>query len=232
MATGTARSIGQVLTLLRAEFPDVTISKIRFLETQGLLHPERTASGYRKFHDGDVEQLRWVLAQQRDQFLPLKVIKDKLDAGEWGEQPGDGAPPPARSGRDHPFDAGPSDVHMSRDELLGASRLEPSQLAELEKAGLVVADKVGGEVAYDADALLAARAAAGLLDRGFEVRHLRSYRVAAEREAGMIEQIVVPITRHGGADGHRRAGEMLGQLISLGDDLRRATLRRTLRKLR
>jgi len=95
------RSIGEVLHVLESDFPDVTISKIRFLESQGLLNPERTPSGYRKFYADDVERLRWVLVQQRDNFLPLRVIKQRLDAGDWrpvngdapaGEAGGSGAP--------------------------------------------------------------------------------------------------------------------------------------------
>ncbi len=233
MAAGTYRSIGEVLQLLKPEFPDVTISKIRFLESQGLLNPERTPSGYRKFGDDDIDRLRWVLLQQREQFLPLKVIKEKLDAGAWRDDAADAAAPvnvgPARASRpQHPLDIGPSSVAMTKNELAGASNLPTETIDDLERFGLLAADEAGDGTTYGDDALLVAKAAAGLIERGLEVRHLRSYKVAAEREAGMLEQIVMPLVRQRDGDGQRESVKVLGELILLGDDLRRATLRRAL----
>ena len=233
MAEGVHRSIGEVLAVLKAEFPDVTISKIRFLESQGLLDPERAPSGYRKFYEADVERLRWVLEQQRDQFLPLKVIKEKLDGGggpvAGSADPGNTDAPAPAPPSDDPLDTGPSSVSMSRDELAGASGLPLETIGELQRFGLIEADKVGDTTYYGDDALLVARAAAGLIERGLEVRHLRSYKVAAEREAGLLEQVVSPLARQRGDDGQRESVKVLGELILLGDDLRRATLRRALR---
>ncbi len=238
MVEGIHRSIGEVLQLVKPEFPDVTISKIRFLESQGLLRPDRTPSGYRKFYEDDVERLRWILRQQREQFLPLKVIKEKLDAGAWrgggassdGDAAADGdpAPPAPSSPPSHPLDIGPSSVAMTKSELAGASNLPSDAIDELERFGLLAADEAGDGTIYGDDALLVAKAAAGLIQRGLEVRHLRSYKLAAEREAGMLEQIVLPLVRQRDGEGRRESVKVLGELILLGDDLRRATLRRAL----
>ncbi len=232
MAAGVHRSIGEVLQLLKPDFPDITISKIRFLESQGLLDPGRTPSGYRKFSENDIDRLRWVLVQQREQFLPLKVIKEKLDAGAWraDEAGADIATPTgsARPAPKHPLDVGPSSIAMTKRELAGAADLPTEAIDELEHYGLLAAEKTGDGTIYGDDALLVARAAAGLIRRGLEVRHLRSYKLAAEREAGMLEQIVMPLVRQRDGEGRRESVRVLGELILLGDDLRRATLRRAL----
>jgi DNA-binding transcriptional MerR regulator len=218
------RTIGDVLTELHPDFPDITVSKIRFLETQGLLDPERTPSGYRTFSDVDVAQLRWVLTQQRDHFLPLKVIRSRLDAGD--------GPPGARSASQEgapPVDLGPSTVGFDRDELMRTTGLDSDQLRELEGAGILAPKMVEGSKVYDGDDLLAARAASGLMHRGLEARHLRSYRVSVEREAGLLEQLLTPVATHGGDAGRRRSYELVGELAGLGEQLRRALLRRSLR---
>ena len=143
-------SIGEVLGQLRPEFPDITISKIRFLEAEGLIHPERTPSGYRKFSSGDVARLRYVLAEQRDHYLPLRVIKEHLDAIDRGLEPPEGGPgtAPRRGPRilsaaeqgcraPDAFRPEPAEVRLSRDELLASAGLEPEQLDQLEQFGLL-----------------------------------------------------------------------------------------------
>jgi len=422
MSGRTYLSIGDVLTLLRQEFPDVTISKIRFLESQGLVNPERTPSGYRKFYDHDVERLRWVLRQQREHFLPLKVIKDRLDddltgpeptvgpsggrseveapgsavtahrveaerplaepshvdagaatvvaagataragghvrvadrtedpvlvghrvqvgsgtavtgvettggttTGRPGERPtlpgmagtsgssangpgtltasldpshrapvvdepagslpadsppavahapaaakGDGdapprsrarrtgsapagsaaagesgvpAPAPARAPAPAPAEAAPptspvvpasvdlNGVSLSLGELAAASGLEPEVLAELQEYGLLRPMNVAGEEFFDEESLAVATLAAAFAQFGIEPRHLRLYKIAAEREAGFVEQIVLPLVRQRNPEARVRARETADELARLGQQLRGSLLRGSLRDL-
>ena len=379
MTSRTYLSIGDVLTLLREEFPDVTISKIRFLESQGLVNPERSPSGYRKFFEHDVERLRWVLRQQREHFLPLKVIRDRLAGGDLGddagpelpngkaarpahaaavagvasvhghEQPtkadeeamariladasrraallpeeaqprrglqvvaeeqgspriaaasdaaaprevasaeparratadkrGDavtpsGASPQASSGaagrgngtgvprqpdatapprRDRPSSDGgsrQSQTHdaaasapsaasaagamvtgasLSADELCAASGLSLEELAGLKSFGLVESITVAGIETYDEDALTVANLAAAFRSYGIEPRHLRLYRNAADRELGLIEQVIIPLLRQRNPESRQRAVDGADQLAALGQSMRVALLRRSLR---
>jgi DNA-binding transcriptional MerR regulator len=410
VTTRSYLSIGDVLTLLRQEFPDVTISKIRFLESQGLVNPERTPSGYRKFYEHDVERLRWVLRQQREHFLPLKVIKDRLGDDDGGggpvrvaagaapavkappvvssgtgqhgtpadgpptdepvlvgqraaSQPGPGmvgrrreaegvpaaradgptlpgiesafsttatgtavspagpspngpngpgaagaggpvarpvgslerptpvpstdepspadagparpapataaaasADPPTRRTRTHragqddsadgpaarpstgrgaakrasaaagsvppaPAPAPPEGVSLSVEELAAACGLDPSVLLELRDYGLVTATTVAGLEYYDADALAVATMAAGFARFGIEPRHLRLYKNAADREAGFVEQVVLPLVRQRNPEARTRAQATADELTQLGQELRGALLRRSLRDL-
>ncbi len=405
MSSRSYLSIGDVLTLLRQEFPDVTISKIRFLESQGLVNPERTPSGYRKFYDHDVERLRWVLRQQREHFLPLKVIKDRLDdepgtpdspapaaagpaepghpataevaerrssathgghhadepvlvgqrvssdaaakgdpltrgegpatrltggptlpgiesslntvPGSSGSQtaipggsasslaavaaaapsnpsrvraadravpePATGAapgakptaksdprPPAAASARprrarttpgDHDDTASPGrrtgaapapapeakapptggnrpagppggdGVSMSADELAASSGLEVSVILELQEYGLLNPMVVAGLEYFDEDALAVATVAARFAQFGIEPRHLRLYKNAADREAGFVEQIVLPLVRQRNPEARARAHETVDELSLLGQQLRAALLRNALADL-
>lgn len=197
---GELLSIGAVLAFLREDFPEVTISKIRFLEAEGLVEPQRTPSGYRKFGPSDVERLAYVLRMQRDHYLPLRVIREHLDAIERGE-----APPalPAADARPGPLEeadrelvaaAGPSSgVRLGRAELLAAAGAEERDLAAWESYGLVVAGPDGG---YDADTLQIARLVAELGRFGLEPRHLRQVKAAAEREIALVDQVVAPLRRH------------------------------------
>ena len=236
MATRPYLSIGEVLTLLKDEFPDITISKIRFLESQGLLDPERTPSGYRKFYDSDVARLRWILRQQREHFLPLKVIKGRL-VGEAEAEPetenGGGA---ARvvaddsSPEPDPLTPPRSGTSLTVQELATSCGLEPDDLKELERYGLISSRSVGGTAYYDDDALAAAHVAAGFMKFGVEARHLRMYKTAAEREAGFFEQVVMPMLKQRNPEARRQAGETLAELARLGQRLRSAMLRHALRE--
>ena len=205
-------SIGEVLTALRPDFPDVTISKIRFLEEQGLIDPERTPSGYRKFAHADVERLRFVLSVQRDHYLPLRVIRDHLDAVDAGLDPPPlpGAPRVPRLVPDVPAAEPPPSY--SRRELLAAGDAEGSLLDELESYGLTGQRPGGG---YDAEALAVLRAAAGLARFGIEPRHLRPFRTAADREAGLVEQVVAPLRRQRGPEAAGRADETAREVAAL-----------------
>ncbi len=380
MSSRTYLSIGDVLTLLRQEFPDVTISKIRFLESQGLVNPERTPSGYRKFYEQDVERLRWVLRQQREHFLPLKVIKGRLeqeggDAGDDnGHDGGGGAPgsaerhepvlvgrssgtgsprargselpgfeppraepssrrsdagraraapettpsprrggtvaapapapagtPPGTASRgagagtsgavatrslatgsgDPGPQAGPrpgaarggaaaagaagsaatkagsrlgafglaiaepeasgldggdepavrtlSGVSLTVEEVAEGSGLEVAAVEQLESYGLLCGRVVGGVAYYDEDSLTVARLAAGLARYGVEARHLRLHKHSAEREAGFIEQIVLPLLKQRNPEARQRAHDAVAELTLLGQGLREVLLRSTLR---
>lgn len=327
-------SIGEVLALLKDEFPDITISKIRFLESQGLLDPERTASGYRKFYEPDIDRLRWILRQQRENFLPLKVIKVRLQGGEEvemdgsdtepgmqagiageggqpkaGEEPAAAAPMatvmststaaqpdesvqgPAdddpvpiwmsdiarQSGRQPvapaegetrpasatghaapsavtpvqatepgeeksvrpgggperriatPLDSGPSTVSLTAEELAKAADIHIDVVRELEKFGLLAGRPIGSDRFYDADALVVAQKSAVFLARGLEPRHLRMFKVAVEREAGILEQVVMPMLKQRNPAARQQAVDALGELSLLGQQLRNALLRTALR---
>lgn len=300
-------SIGEVLSLLQEEFPDVTISKIRFLESQGLIDPERTPSGYRKFYESDIDRLRWILVQQREHFLPLKVIKDRLadpEAGHGELLLSDGTPPPPMRttpsdddpvpvSQDSPAhvaqavatptasapdagpadiavalvddaepdsqpiwmvdlakataatkasaaaaearlplhaDTGPSEVSLTAQELAIAAGISRDSLRALEQYGLISGRALGDAVFYDGDALIIASKASGFLDRGVEARHLRMYKVAAEREAGFLEQLTMPLLKQRNPQARREAVELVEELSELGHDLRSALLRSNLRR--
>ena len=351
-------SIGEVLSLLREEFPDVTISKIRFLESQGLVDPERTPSGYRKFYDHDVERLRWILRQQREHFLPLKVIRGRLTGHEGGELPDDEELPvgpsgqaepsaepsaehpaeaveraaaagtradlPARAGRapvaeetrstagrpapaarraetgptvngptrtapptpslfaelhartqaatepglQEPSPAGPppgppappapaptpaapravtappsppepskyeaedSDTYTA-EELAGAAGVETSVVHDLKQYGLIAPHAVvAGVPYYDGAALAVARAAAGFARHGVEARHLRMWRNAADREADLFQQVVLPMLRQRNPQARRQALDTLAELSAAGAALRAALVERAVRDIR
>jgi DNA-binding transcriptional MerR regulator len=230
-------SIGEVLGQLRPEFPDVTISKIRFLETEGLISPERTPSGYRKFSRDDVSRLRYVLAAQRDNYLPLRVIKSHLDALDRGLEPpaitASGSPTvPAASQVDDglptasDFVLESSELRLSRQELVNAAGLDPEQLSAIEGYGLIVPGP-GGH--YDGDALIIAKTVAAMSAFGLEPRHLRAFRTAAERELGLVEQVVAPLVRQRSPESRGRADEVARELASLSVRLHATLVRAGLR---
>ncbi|HEY6740339.1 MAG TPA: MerR family transcriptional regulator [Actinopolymorphaceae bacterium] len=214
-------SIGEVLGQLRPDFPDITISKIRFLEAVGLVEPSRAPSGYRKFAQADVERLRFVLAAQRDHYLPLRVIKDHLDAIDRGEDPqlpgvrrlapvptvvvdGSGLPSVETFGRR-------STSRLGREELLDVAGISADLLEELEAYGLI--QPSGGSM-YDGEAVAVAKVAGELAGFGLEPRHLRAVRAAADREVGLIEQLVAPLRAQRGPDAQARAVETSRELAA------------------
>jgi DNA-binding transcriptional MerR regulator len=311
-ATTGHLSIGEVLALLLEEFPDVTISKIRFLESQGLINPERTASGYRKFYADDVDLLRCILREQRENYLPLRVIKDRIDAGEidpTNENPRPrgiknvseppAVPDPARhpsagasrqnetndssendldeasptgaaalfmrtdqpsssngrkdapalpsddevavapsteqststSGQMQPTDTPDvlSGALRTADEVCDLAGLTRDELAGLESYGVVAAESVGGEDMYDEDAVQIAIISKRFLDAGVDARHLRGWRVAAEREAGLLEQLIQPLLRQRNPEARARAVAQLAELEEDGGKLRTAMMHSALR---
>ncbi|HEY7045535.1 MAG TPA: MerR family transcriptional regulator [Nocardioidaceae bacterium] len=233
-------SIGEVLNRLRSDFPDVSISKIRFLESEGLIEPERTPSGYRKFSYGDLERLRYILSEQRDHYYPLKVIKEHLDAMERGLEPpavaGESprAPHSVRSlgiVTEDASDFGPapaSDLRMSRAELLANSGLTDQQLTELMEFGMLRPRP--GTRYFDADALVVAETIAQLTAFGLEARHIRAFKAAADREVGLIDQIVSPLSRGRDDNAAARAADTAAELGALSVRLHAALVKTGLRR--
>ncbi|MGI8701437.1 MAG: transcriptional regulator FtsR [Nocardioidaceae bacterium] len=224
--------IGEVLRRLRPDFPDVSISKIRFLEAEGLVAPSRTASGYRKFSFADLEQLRYVLSAQRDHYLPLRVIRSHLDAMSRGLEPpsvAGSAPraPRVDSAPDRDASApSPRALRLSRDELLSNSGLTDEQLGQLHDYGLVRPQP--GTDHYGSGALSVATAVASLSKHGLEPRHLRAFKTAAEREVSLIDQVVGPAVRSRNGDAEVRAEELRSELGSLAVQLHAALVRQAL----
>ena len=275
-------SIGEVLGLLLEEFPDVTISKIRFLESQGLIDPERTASGYRKFYDNDVDLLRVILREQRENFLPLRVIRDRLESGAIEDPTGPTTPPrgirnlQSADGSDDdneqeerdrgsvatdrptptqqhaiiadvsppitapapsvaaaaaypaPTTTADSTSQIHRNDSFAAadlcqlSGLTEPQLAELESYGLLNGKGSGAATMYTACDLAIAQAAAGFMEHGVGGRHLKAWRQAAEREASLFEQMILPLLRQRNPQARQQAVDTLSTLSALGGELRSA----------
>jgi DNA-binding transcriptional MerR regulator len=238
--TDATLTIGDVLSTLKSEFADLTISKIRFLEQEGLVRPDRTPSGYRKFAASDVERLRYVLAQQKYHYLPLKVIKEQLDAIDHGlVPPGVGTDTPRaahmsiaaiKDNAPTPEDFRPAaaPMRLSREELLNAAGLRVEQLREAEQFGLITA-RPGGH--YDDDALAVGKIVADLANFGLEGRHLRAFRTAAEREVGLFSQIVGPVSRHKTSTARARAEETVRELAALSVRLHAALVQIGLREI-
>ena len=234
------KSIGQALADLTAEFPDEDIkeSKLRFLESEGLVEPERTPSGYRKYSVEDMERLRYIIRAQREHYLPLKVIKEHLDAIDRGLEPpalNGGPQVPAGALGDNAAIAdllqrNPGDVRISRRELIKTANITEEMLADLETFGLVRPRT--GSKHYDSDALQIAKVAGELAVFGIEPRHLRAFRNAADREIGLVEQVVQPIrrSREDGAEG--RAAQAIDEIAGLSLRLHATLVRAGLRSLR
>ena len=229
-------NIGEVLDRLRPEFPTVTIPKIRFLEDKGLIKPERTPAGYRKFSAADVERLRYVLRMQRDHYLPLKVIGEHLAALDRGLDPppiepavptvptvalaADGLPSPEAFRRR-------DDLRLSRRELVKIAGISEEQLDQLEQYALISPRSGTGH--YDTDALVIATTARELADFGFEPRHLRAFKTAADREVGLVEQVVAPLRRGRDAAARARAEEAVSEIAALSVRLHATLVKSRLR---
>ncbi|MCQ4085123.1 MerR family transcriptional regulator [Streptomyces sp. RB6PN25] len=220
-------SIGAVLGLLRDEFPEVTISKIRFLEAEGLVDPQRTPSGYRKFSLRDVERLGHVLRMQRDHYLPLKVIREHLDALDAGES----LPLPAPSEPVDLLDGAVAEpetggLRLGREELMAAAGIGEEELAEWESYGLIEPGADGG---FDAEAVNIARLVRELGTFGLEPRHLRAVKAAADRDVGLVEQVVAPLRRHRNPQTRAHAESTARELATLSVRLHAALVQSALR---
>lgn len=226
------RSIGQVLATLKGEFPDISISKIRFLESEGLIAPERAPSGYRRYSETDVDRLRYVLSVQRDHYLPLKVIREHLAMMDRGLTP----PPVETLGQPVPSGTTPAapsttgaplqpkqPLRLSRQDLLDASGLTESALSELERTQIVLPKR--GTTHYGREALTLAIAAKKLAEYGIDGRHLRAFKMSADREVGLVEQAIAPHVRRAGA-GKDVAGEVTQLVVSFHAALVRLAMER------
>ncbi len=199
MPDKTILSIGEVINLLRDDFPDVSVSKIRFLESQGLIDPKRSPSGYRQFENEDVSRLRFILQQQRDNFLPLKVIKSKLTVWERGEE-GDLEPRHLRA-LDDPHDP------IDKADLLKRSGLSDSKLAELIEVGLI--RPIPGTDLFPHETRIIAAEAARLMEFGLEPRHLRTIKLSADREADLLNRLAAPLLRAGNPQARSQAQQFV-----------------------
>lgn len=234
MSSSGTLSISQVLKELKEEFPDVTVSKIRFLESEGLVDPDRTPSGYRKFTEADIARLRYVLRLQRDHYMPLKVIRRRLESSEVsrpvsdpvsedGRQPAPSAPVEDDEEELERLEGG---LSMSFEELVSASGVDVGVLEELQDYGLIEARENADDVTYDEDALVVAKVARDFAKFGIDPRHLKMYRNFTDREVGLFEQVVVP--RHGASN--RQAAQSLRELTRLSRRLKQVLLRGRLRE--
>lgn len=214
-------SIGQVLARLISEFPDLSPSKLRFLEERQLICPARTESGYRKFSQPDMDRLRFVLTMQRDHYLPLKVIRgylDELDAGRQPELPGTATGPiPTIL---------PTERRFQRDELIREARATPQLLNDAVSSSLIVPAELYGE-----PVLAVLKSLVELQRSGIEPRHLRGFRAAAERELGLIESALIPVARRKDASSRAQASELAREIAGQLEIVRSSLIRSALLRL-
>jgi DNA-binding transcriptional MerR regulator len=232
--TRNYQSIGEVLVAVKTEFPDITISKIRFLESEGLITPERTPSGYRKFYRDDVDRLKSILRMQRDEYLPLKVIKERLarsDAGEGAEGSeleaavdGDG------SAAVEELAEAPTGLQMSLEEMSAATGVDRDRIKELESFGIVCAHGPEGARYYDGDDYIVLSIVKDFLRHGIEPRHLTMYKHFADRESSFFEALVAPTLRQRNPDARRTATQTLTDLSATSRKFKQALLRNALRE--
>jgi len=237
-------SIGAVLDVLRPDFPDVTISKIRFLEAEGLVTPDRSASGYRRFTAYDCARLRFILTAQRDQYLPLKVIKAQLDAQPDGELPSVGSAygiprlvPVSANGQDddplteaaqaaHASRVAFTQIRLSREDLLARGGVDDELLSALVKAGVI---KPGPAGFFDEHSVVIVQCAKALADYGVEPRHLRAFRSAADRQSDLIAQIAGPVVKAGKAGARDRADDLAREVAALAISLHTSLIKSAVR---
>ncbi|MGI9124687.1 MAG: transcriptional regulator FtsR [Mycobacterium sp.] len=230
-------SIGAVLDLLRPDYPDVTISKIRFLEAEGLVTPERTPSGYRRFTAYDCARLRFILTAQRDHYMPLKVIKSQLDSQPDGELPAPGSAYPTprlvtvgdgdsdRGGATVPSTR-TTQVRMSREDLLARSGVGEDLIKALCRAGIITTGPGGF---FDEHAVVIAQCAAALAEYGIEPRHLRAFRSAADRQSDLIAQIAGPVGKAGGTGARDRADDLAREVAAVAITLHTSLIKSAVR---
>ncbi len=230
MPTRNYQSIGEVLVSVKTEFPDITISKIRFLESEGLIDPERTPSGYRKFYEKDVDRLKSILRMQRDEYLPLKVIKDRLLEQESPDGQGDIPTVAATPDAEEELTEPPTGLQMSIDEMSAATGIDRDRIRELEGFGLVCSHGPEGARYYDGDDYIVLSIVKDFFRFGVEPRHLTMYKHFEEREAAFFETIVMPQLRQRNPDARRTASSSLTDLAKASRKLKQALLRTNLRQ--
>ena len=229
MPTRNYQSIGEVLVSVKTEFPDITISKIRFLEAEGLIQPERTPSGYRKFYEKDVERLKHILRMQRDEYLPLKVIKDRLLKQENGSEAVEVEEEIEQTAEDEIAEP-PTGLQMSLDEMSAATGIEKERIKELEGFGLVFSHGPDAARYYDGDDYVVLSILKDFFRYGVEPRHLTMYKHFEEREATFFESIVMPQLRQRNPEARRMASQALTDLAKASRKLKGALLRNNLRQ--
>ena len=233
--TRNYQSIGEVLIAVKTEFPDITISKIRFLESEGLITPERTPSGYRKFYVDDVDRLKSILRMQRDEYLPLKVIKERLvqsdavDAGADVELEGASAEGEGASVSEELAEA-PTGLQMSLEEMSAATGVERERIKELESFGIVCTHGPEGGRYYDGEDYIVLSIVKDFLRHGIEPRHLTMYKHFADRESSFFEALVAPTLRQRNPDARRAATQTLTDLSVTSRKFKQALLRNALRE--
>jgi DNA-binding transcriptional MerR regulator len=220
-------SIGEVADLLKDEFPSVTVSKLRFLESEGLMRPARGSSGYREYDDADIERARYILRMQRDHFLPLKVIRSKLSALEQGREPT--TTPPAGPPPETYF--GSADVQMDAEELARSAGVSLGLIEALLSHGVLEPEQGDDGPVFDEDSLVVARAAQRLIGHGLEARHLRTMRLGANREVDLMRQLTGPLLRHPSPANRQQAAEVLADCAQAVRELQEAIVRSDLRNL-
>jgi DNA-binding transcriptional MerR regulator len=233
--TRNYQSIGEVLVAVKTEFPDITISKIRFLESEGLITPERTPSGYRKFYVDDVDRLKSILRMQRDEYLPLKVIKERLvqsdavDEGADVELEGASGEGEGASVSEELAEA-PTGLQMSLEEMSAATGVDRERIKELESFGIVCTHGPEGGRYYDGEDYIVLSIVKDFLRHGIEPRHLTMYKHFADRESSFFEALVAPTLRQRNPDARRAATQTLTDLSVTSRKFKQALLRNALRE--
>jgi DNA-binding transcriptional MerR regulator len=229
-----AMTIGAVCKALEQEFPDISISKIRYLEDQKLVAPRRTPGGYRLYSAGDVQRLRTILRLQRDEFLPLRVIRQELASGRAAN---DVAPTSASDGagarrkRSPSVTAPSSGALYSLDDVIEETRADPRLVSELEEYGVIKGEIRAGTKYYDETEREIVRAVTELARYGVGGRNLRAFRTSADREAALLQQILAPALRSRNAKRRKEAIEALENLAAVTTHLKHLLLIRDLRKI-
>lgn len=233
--TRNYQSIGEVLVSVKTEFPDITISKIRFLEAEGLIEPERTPSGYRKFYVDDVDRLKSILRMQRDEYLPLKVIKERLLKQDVDDEEALDGPQEERGGDEDKAAAtteiadAPTGLQMSIEEMSAASGVDRERIKELESYGIVCSHGPDGSRYYDGDDYIILSIVKDFFRFGIEPRHLTMYKHFTDREASFFDALVAPTLRQKNPDARRAAAQTLTDLSVTSRKFKQALLRTTLR---
>lgn len=232
--TRNYQSIGEVLVSVKTEFPDITISKIRFLEAEGLIEPERTPSGYRKFYAHDVERLKSILRMQRDEYLPLKVIKERLVRQDAGSDDLDLSSDGEAEGDDtvsvvEEIAEAPTGLQMSLEEMATATGIDRDRIKELEAFGIISSHGPEGARYYDGDDFILLSIVKDFFRYGIEARHLTMYKHFADRESAFFDQIVAPTLRQKNPDARRTAAQTLASLSATSRKFKQALLRTNLR---
>ena len=231
-------TIGAVCKALSQEFPDISISKIRYLEDQKLLEPRRTPGGYRLYAQTDVARLRTILRMQRDEFLPLRVIRQELASGRIdGAEPGvpapseDAAGEPSRARRRPSVSVTGGGALYSLDDVVEDTRADPRLIAELEEYGVIKGENRAGTRYYDETEREIVRAVTELARYGVGGRNLRSFRTSADREAALLQQILAPALRSRNVERRKEAVEALENLAAVASHLKHLLLVRDLRRI-